>query len=217
MPRAAGSDPFYTFELRGRPEVVLRFDSVTSVIKGVMGAGPHVVNWAYKRGVEGETSPKEFRDMRAAEGTAAHEYLERRVAGETLDPADGYQEAIENWLGDGFEEFIVGSEQILYSLEHRFAGTCDLVLDLPDEPGLTIVDLKTRDEKKYKAYESDLIQVSAYALAYEEMNPGVMVGSTGVLIAKPNGKTSYDDRYVDEQIFLNLLDTYRLLKGEKLL
>jgi hypothetical protein len=152
--------------------------------------------------------------MRADEGSVAHNYLESLVATvpDYESPLTNFEAAIEKWYLDHRPQF-QDSELVVFSLKHGFIGTTDLVLWTPT--GLRIVDLKTRKAGTRGAYESDLIQCSAYKLAYEEMY-GVPVHDTAVLLALDNGKYVYDERTVDPGIFLGLLDVYKRLEMEEL-
>lgn len=220
MARLAGDSPHYTFYLNGdKDSYSINMPSVTTIIKSVLAA-PALVGWAYKLGKEGKQSMKEVLDQRSAEGNAAHSYLENLVA-DTPDlvATDAYQEGIKKWWDSaGVALQGISSEQVVLSTQHFYAGTLDLAASKIGH-GLGIIDLKTRRapaRKSWrKAYESDLIQVAAYRLAYEEMYGEKPVWS-GVLLAYDDGSYEFDDREASTDLFLDILSVYNRLREENL-
>ena len=161
----------------------------------------------------------DLRDERRDEGIAAHTFLqhlaERQLeAGEEaaytlaermLDNsvADGFQIATANWWLEE-KPWVIATEQVLYSLKHRYAGRCDLVR----ASGIT--DLKTR-KLEAGMYESDDIQTAAYKVAWEEM--GGTCNSRSVLVIREDG--TYDEYpcVLPDEAWLHIRELYRLLRG----
>lgn len=209
MPRAAGSSPYYTFYLNGNTDgPSISLPSVTSILGAVLSK-PALVPWAYKLGKEGKPAPKEVMNARAVEGTAAHKYLEDLIAGTADEPADGYQEAIGKWFSQA-GHLITSTEEVVYSVERGYAGTLDLVVT-----GNMVVDVKTRSARYKKAFESDILQCTAYKIARNDMY-GPEITKTGVLIAREDGTWVFDERQAPDQLFLDILSVYKGLKAAKL-
>lgn len=109
----------------------------------------------------------------------------------------------------------VFSEQTVWSLDHRFAGTLDLsrrsTTWLPTDQGIEIVDYKTHkpasSENDGPSYIDDRVQLSAYALAVEEMGLGVVRG-TRVVLFGPDGNYEEDTRRVDPKVFLAMKEIH---------
>src|SRR5678809_798241 len=173
----------------------IRLPSVTTIIKAVLAA-PALINWAYRQTVESveilhdhkaldlevddldallehaKLRPNAVRDSRGEEGSATHRYLERLVAtGGRARPSDEREIALQRWYvshGPRRASNVEGSEVIVWSLAHEFSGTVDLIW-WDHEGQLTITDLKTRNSNAREGYVSDLAQVAAYKIAYEEL------------------------------------------------
>lgn len=179
---------------------------------------------------ENKLRPEDTVDRRAEEGTKHHGFLQT-LADYSLDPEcpDGYveglchktlanvrskpsyNEAIAAWWLQS-ERHIVSSEETLFSLQHGFAGTVDLVWKPTAESDiLVITDLKTRGADKV-AYESDFIQTGAYAVAYREMYGADLHITRSVLVAREDGSFTEYEATVDETAFLDLLSAYRKLR-----
>ena len=228
MPRAAGDSETYDFYLNAdRSMPCIQLTSVTTILKKVLGASPYLVSWAYKLGKDGVESPDEFRDRRAAEGTLAHETVERIVAGLKWPHEEtGYERAWHRFVDERCPEIIL-SERMVYTLKRGegYAGTLDLgfggvvrgrgkKLYRYDEP--MIVDIKTKKASVYAAYDSELMQCRAYAMASADMGLVPQGCDTGILILKPNGRYSFDDRSVSDDMWLSILGTYEQMKEEGL-
>lgn len=137
------------------------------------------------------------------EGIRRAEFLVKKYVG-------SHRGAIGQWWLDKRPN-VVASELPLRSLEHRFAGTCDLAV--LDKDGLVrLIDLKNRKEDK-EVYDSDRVQMDAYEVAWDEMYPADQVWSSAVLVAREDG--TYHEEEVEhmEGTFLNLLKVYRQLKA----
>lgn len=169
--------------------------------------------------------PHDIRDTRAEEGTAAHEYL-GRTAQYTIEhpgeefftfPSTLFEEAITHWW-ETKQPKVLAFETVLYSLRHGFAGTCDLVVELDRKPTVgtevALIDLKTRKANAFlKAYTSDMLQLSAYKLAWDEMHPENPIQATYALLALDDGSWRMVDTHLSSSVFLSLLDVFKALKG----
>jgi len=107
------------------------------------------------------------------------------------------------------------AEQPVYSLKHGYAGTADLI------GAGEVVDLKTHKpmvgftkDGKGPAYLSDLIQLRAYRLAWEEMGNPAPQGNR-IVIARPNGNYLEDYREVPESLWLQCIEMYKHLEEVK--
>jgi hypothetical protein len=111
------------------------------------------------------------------------------------------QDQLEAWRFQQFFEKVkprvIGSEQIVYSLKHKYAGTTDMIFDIdkgkyevagakPLElpQGRYIADLKTGNSVSDHAIE----QIAAYKYAYEEMTGQKIVG--GIIVHTNNPMTT---------------------------
>jgi len=141
---------------------------------------------------------------------------------------DGYSRAALKWLKDhgipqpqlDVEPYgtVYAVEKTVYSLKHGFAGTADLLIKSHRQtfsdsglwPIIEVVDWKTHKPAKGKhpAYFDDLLQLSSYSIAIEEMG-GCSVYGTRVVILQEDGNYLEDDRWVCEDVFLKVLDVYR--------
>lgn len=181
---------------------------------------------------ENKLRPDDIKEDAAERGRAGHATLERlgtiyldeaggggyerahEHAQSVLDSggASGWDKAIAAWWQEENPEIIM-SEAILYSLDHQFIGTVDLVWK--DKNGIVAVtDLKTRELGK-DIYESDYIQSAAYGIAYAERTGGE-ADYTSVLMAYPDG--TYVERSASfdaKAAFLGLLATYRAMKVKR--
>lgn len=169
---------------------------------------------------ENRLRPEDVRDERGEFGTAAHVSLEKLAEAEApLDLADKLlsnprstpeQRAIATWWLEA-RPSVVASEKVMYSLRHGFSGTVDLISER-EFGGLTVTDLKTR-RKGLGVYTSDEAQVGGYQIMYEEMTR-TRVQSRTILLAQDDGTPLEVPVSTDPEVFLRLLDVYRMLKGE---
>jgi hypothetical protein len=118
-------------------------------------------------------APHKALNAAASRGTDVHALAEKLLLTGTLDdlPAGtkadpGYVDALVRWYTDfgvsEWESFAVESR--LYSIEHEFAGTADLIARRPDGV-YVIADFKTSKG----IYESHLLQGVAYECAAREL------------------------------------------------
>lgn len=159
-------------------------------------------------------------------GSFAHEVLEFLAEGHRgwAEDCAIYEET---WMGvkycwaviDWWDKQELGppwaSERRVWSLRHGYAGSLDLAVSHGDF-GNEIIDLKTHKPASGftkpgfgPAYISDLVQVRAYRIAWEEMGFGPTVGNR-ILIARENGKWLEDRREVPAELWFNILEAYRL-------
>lgn len=109
------------------------------------------------------------RDKAANRGTAVHALAERLVAGERVavpDEIAGHVESYVRFL-DEFKVEPVLIERTVYSAEHGYCGTFDLIahLDDPDQPGhqpLWLLDIKTN---RSGIFGEVALQLAAYRYA----------------------------------------------------
>lgn len=122
------------------------------------------------------------------EGSQVHDAIERLLKGEELCWLDKYGNAIYSeivWeMILRFQDFwttykptLVFSEKFVYSDEHKYAGTMDLVVMLDGKKWL--LDTKTSNSL-HKANE---LQLAAYAVALKETE-GIEVDNVGILWLK---------------------------------
>lgn len=122
------------------------------------------------------------------EGTQVHEAIETLLAGEELDWMDDYGNAKYNeivWeMINKFVDFwktykpeLISTEEFVYSDEHKYAGTADLVCKLDGE--VWLIDFKTSNSL-HKSYD---LQLASYAKALKECR-NVEIERTGILWLK---------------------------------
>jgi hypothetical protein len=212
MSRLAGNSDTYDFYLNADTSLpAIKLTSVTTILKKVLGASPYLVKWAYKLGVDGVETPDEFRDRRAEEGSLAHETVERIVKGEVWDrEVTGYEKAWHRFVDEN-NPGVRMSEQFVYTLARGsgYAGTLDLVFD-----DGTVVDIKTKKKTIYKAYDSELMQCRAYAMALSDMGLLEPQSKTAILILKDNGRYTLDTRSVSDDMWLSVLGVYEQMLKE---
>ena len=134
------------------------------------------------------------------EGTQVHEAAERLIQGEEISWMDDYGNAkysqivwemilkfYEFWTT--YNPKPVALESFVYSDEHKYAGTADIVCEIDGETWL--LDIKTSNSI-HKSYD---LQLASYAVALEECK-GIKIDRTGIVWLKAhsrgparNGKT----------------------------
>lgn len=150
-------------------------------------------------------------------GSEAHDWIERHVKSKVLStPAPELPEyppvlaAVTSYLDWEAQQMwlkYVSSERRVYSRNHMFSGTVDLVMEDPNGK-LVIGDLKTSKG----IYPEYLLQCAAYAKAIEEED-GVEV-SRIVIIRIPKDGTDFEVQTawnIDElyEVFLSCLNLWR--------
>lgn len=188
----------------------------------------HIPDLEAKLSSEGR-NPNQYLDSTRDRGFIAHDVLELFCAGEdemafgvciveTELYGTSYGMAVASWwsqqvVSSAWKKKVL-SERPVWSLSKLYAGTADIIV-----PGVEILDLKTHKpargftlEGQGPAYLSDLIQVRAYRMAWEEMGNKPVKGNR-IVIARSNGKFLEDTREVPEELWLKALEMYPLLTG----
>jgi hypothetical protein len=126
------------------------------------------------------------------EGTQVHEAAEKLVLGEELSWMDDYGNAKYSqivWeMILKFADFwkthkpkLISSEQFIWSDEHKYAGTADIVCEMDGE--IWLLDLKTSNAL-HRAYD---LQLAAYAKGMEEVK-GQKIDRTGIIWLKASSR-----------------------------
>jgi len=126
------------------------------------------------------------------EGTQVHEAAEALVLGEEVSWMDDYGNAKYSqivWeMILKFAEFwktskpeLISTEDFVWSDEHKYAGTADLVVKMDKETWL--LDIKTSNSI-HKSYD---LQLASYAKALEE-SKGIKIDRTGIIWLKAHTK-----------------------------
>ena len=126
------------------------------------------------------------------EGTQVHDAIERFLKGEEIIWVDENKRAnysLEVWkMILKFSDFwntckpeLIASEIHLLSHEHKYAGTCDLVVKIDDK--VWLLDTKTSNS----LHTSHNLQLSAYANAWNE-HSDVKIEESGILWLKSSKK-----------------------------
>jgi len=167
----------------------LYYPSVTSILQ-YMPKNKFFENWIKDVGHNSDII------MRKAgkEGTQVHEAAEALVKGEEVNWLDEYGQAKYNELVWDmilkFADFwkqekpeLISTEDFVYSDEHQYAGTADLVVKMHGETWL--LDIKTSNTL-HKTFE---LQLSAYAKALEELK-GIKIDKMGVVWLKASTRSA---------------------------
>ena len=126
------------------------------------------------------------------EGTQVHEAAEQLVEGKEISWMDDYGRAKYSqvvWeMILKFADFwkthkpeLISSEQFVWSDEHKFAGTADIVCKMNGE--VWLIDIKTSNSI-HKSYD---LQLASYAKGLEESR-GVKIERTGILWLKAQSR-----------------------------
>ncbi len=146
----------------------------TTTILGRWKESGGLLQWAFKQGQSGARSLYEERDKAADIGTLAHAMVECRLTGVDPDTAlksapDDFKDKARNayrsfdtWMTNQRAE-IISAETPLVSEAHRYGGTPDFVMRMPDGR-LALGDIKTSNG----IYRDHLMQVAAYAILWNE-------------------------------------------------
>ena len=128
------------------------------------------------------------------EGTQVHEACERLVKGQEVSWMDDYGNARYSqivWeMILKFADFwrthkpeLISTEDFVWSDEHKYAGTADLVVKLDGQ--VWLLDLKTSNSL-HKSYD---LQLASYAKALKECKD-IEIERTGILWLKANTRTA---------------------------
>ena len=126
------------------------------------------------------------------EGTQVHEAAERLVLGEEISWMDDFGNAKYSQLVWSmilkFADFwkthkpeLISTEQFIWSDEHKYAGTADLVVKMDGE--VWLLDLKTSNNL-HRSYD---LQLAAYAKGMEEVR-GQKIERTGIIWLKAQSR-----------------------------
>lgn len=226
----------YKFRLQSekrKEELVIELPSVTTIIHGVLGRPmTPMAYWGFKLGVkavvealgdealasadeiyaaakEGAYAPNLVRDDAGRRGQQAHDTFEKLLLGKKPRIESNYDEAVVAAVEADDYGFFKSKKKLwierpVVSLREGFAGRPDLVIfDKSDKNW--ILDLKTHEPP---ARWEDFLQLSAYALAVEEMT-GKTINRVIVLFAKEDGTYEYSDEMIpDQDQFLLVRELY---------
>lgn len=167
--------------------------------------------------------PTNVRDEAAERGSHIHDLAERLLKGtvtydEVLEATPsawrGYARGLVKWHTQ-YDNSPVAVERTLVSVERQFAGTCDLI-DVTKDRLTRVMDFKTSK----RLYDSQFIQGTAYAFAWEEMQrrlgTPVTVDQVGVIRFTADG--DYEEKarpYTGADVFLRMLALYGATNGGK--
>ena len=134
------------------------------------------------------------------EGTQVHEACERLVKGQEVSWMDDYGNARYSqivWeMILKFADFwrthkpeLISTEDFVWSDEHQYAGTADLVVKMDKQ--IWLLDLKTSNNL-HKSYD---LQLASYAKALEE-SKGIKIDRTGIHWLKANTRSASNKKGV---------------------
>lgn len=195
-----------------------RVSGVTTILGRFKESGG-LLQWAFQQGKAGAAHLYEQRDEAATAGHLVHAMVEASILGlpapeipdEFRQRCDSAYGAWSEWFhGSRFE--IVATEVPLISELHRFGGTIDAIAR--DRHGrLCLLDWKTSNG----VYTDYALQLAAYALLWNEHNPGEPItgGFHLARFAKEHG--DFEHRHWPEleegaDMFLLLAQAYELDK-----
>ena len=162
------------------------YPSVTYILS-FYPKGKQFENWLKQNGHGADFIASES----AERGTTVHKAIERILDNPTIELKwieDNGQAnySVDEWLmilrfiefWNKYKPKLIASEIHIFSNEHKFAGTIDLVIELNGE--LWIIDLKT-SKSLHTIYD---LQLSAYQEAWNEMFPEAPIKKYGILWLK---------------------------------
>jgi hypothetical protein len=164
------------------------------------------------------------------EGTAVHNAIEDYIDGKEIKWMDERGHAnfsLDVWkmilrFADFWETYkpeLLASEIHLLNHEHKYAGTCDLVLKIKDK--VYLLDIKTSNS----LHTSYNLQLSAYAEAWNVSYPEEKIDGVGILWLKSSKRKKDEDKFtgqgweivfpdktIDEyfKMFMNIYEIYLL-------
>ena len=160
-----------------------RLPGVTTVINELGWNKNMLIAWSRREALAGN-DPDKIKNEAAKPGTLTHSFIERHIKGEKVDTSDFTENQIE-LAKNSYFAFVeweramkpnyLGTEIQLVSEKYRFGGTADMIGEIGGE--LVLADWKTSKG----IYPEMTIQIAAYKIAYEEMNPGKKVHHGGIL------------------------------------
>ena len=160
-----------------------RLPGVTTVINELGWNKNMLIAWSRREALAGN-DPDKIKNEAARRGTLMHSFIEGHIKGEKVDTIDFTENQIE-LAKNAYFAFVeweramkpvyLGTEIQLVSEKYRFGGTADMVGEIGGE--LVLCDWKSSKG----IYPEMTIQIAAYKIAYEEMNPGKKVHHGGIL------------------------------------
>jgi hypothetical protein len=148
--------------------------------------------------IENKLSTNHIRDTKADLGTVVHDAIQKITASGDLPALSEYDEEVRGYLRAlsrwWFEQspIIVEQEVIVASLQHRYAGRYDCIVEIDDRVGL--IDFKTSGG----IYESYSEQLALYELAHLEMG-GDPFDFTAIVWLSPEGDYEQRDTYTSAE------------------
>ena len=144
------------------------YPSVTSILQ-FLPKGKFFETWLKDVGHNADIIARKAAD----EGTQVHDAIERYLEGEKItwfDKDGNSQYSMDVWkmilkfvdFWETYEPTLIESEIHLYSDKYKFAGTCDLVLEINGEKWL--IDIKTSNSI-HTSYD---LQTASYSVAWGE-------------------------------------------------
>ena len=169
------------------------YPSVTSILQ-FMPKGKFFETWLKDVGHNADVIARKAAD----EGTQVHEAIEKYLMGEKiqwLDESGNSKYSLDVWkLILKFHDFwithkpiLIESEIHLFSDQYKYAGTCDLVVEINGVRWL--LDIKTSNS----IHTSMDLQLAAYAQAWNE-NFEEKIEKTGIIWLKSNKRKSSPDK-----------------------
>lgn len=191
-----------------KPNVLPPYIAVTNVL-GVM-AKPAITYWYGKQiylamlanptlsEKEAMAAPYETSKKAQSRGSTVHDIIEfwvhEKKAIDNIPPEfRPYAQAFYKWVEDN-KITIVEHEKTIYSEQHHYAGTCDMIIKLNGSNELMVIDAKT--SKDGAIYKESELQVSAYMHALKE--EGMKVNRAAVLALSETG--TYNFKLADNEI-----------------
>ncbi len=160
-----------------------RLPGVTTVINELGWNKNMLIAWSRREALAGN-DPDKIKTESAKPGTLTHSFIEGHIKGEKVDTSDFTENQIE-LAKNSYFAFVewekamkpkyLGTEIQLVSEKYRFGGTADMIGEIGGE--LVLCDWKSSKG----IYPEMTIQIAAYKIAYEEMNPGKKVHHGGIL------------------------------------
>ncbi len=212
-----------------------RYVSVTTVLQAL--AKPALVPWAARTVAEAVLEDPEAydtaeraasvicrkRDAAADRGSLIHSLAEAVARGADIDvtgvPADarGYAEAFLAWAR-AMRPAPLFTEANVYSDQHGYAGTTDLIAAFPDRQ-VRLVDFKTTGD----LYRETALQLEAYRQAdfivphvgEPRRIPLPPVAETAAVLLRPDGTYEHRTMRGDLDVFLALLRVWRWMRGKE--
>lgn len=168
------------------------FPSVSHILS-CYPKGKYFEDWLKSYGLNADA----IAEKAAFEGTQVHNAIEQLLLGKEIKWIDSKGHAnysLDVWkmilkfidFYNTFQPEIISSEKQIYSVEHKYAGTTDLVLKIKDK--IYLMDIKTSNSLHY-TYD---LQLAAYKVAWEEREP-IKIDEVGILWLKASTR-GYDKK-----------------------